>query len=84
MLSSGKPDGDEICIYCCFDPCYGEHLYYGEHLELSKNIDGSNQEFEISLASSPDEESAIIDIEGINTQLVIRINYCPMCGKKIN
>ena len=55
----------------------------GELFDLSKNIDGGKQNFEICLFDSPEDEGFVIDIGGVYTDIRIDINYCPMCGRKL-
>ena len=73
-----------MCKYCEIEyDEYGNYDYIGDKLELSKNIDGSKQEFEVCIIDSPEDEGFVISIEGQTTELRIDINYCPICGRKL-
>ena len=67
----------KYCKYCNADN------YIGEKFNFSKNIDGGNQNFEIHLLDSPEDECYVIEINGIYTEIRIDIKYCPFCGRKL-
>ena len=57
--------------------------YVGEKLKFVKNIDGSQQNFELYVFDSPEDESYVLQMDGIYTDLRIEINFCPICGRKL-
>jgi len=57
--------------------------YAGELLEFVKHIDGKNQDFEVCIFSSPEDEGHVLEIAGTFTDLRIEMNYCLKCGRKL-
>ena len=64
------------CKYCDL-----RDEYAGEFFELSKNIDGKNQNFKMYICF--DEESTILNVSGMVTDLTVDIKFCPMCGESL-
>jgi len=68
-----------MCEYCSFDP--GPY-YRGKDFNIGDRfIDGSHQNFEVCLLSC--ESCNLLLVDGVHTSLEIKINYCPMCGRKL-
>jgi len=65
------------CEYCTFKDYLGK-----EFIRISE-IDGLNQYFEIQLIDSVENDCIILLIDGTNTNIEIKIKYCPYCGRKL-
>lgn len=73
-----------MCKFCEIESDeFGNYNYVGSNFEVSKRIDGKNQNFEVYLFDSPEDEGFVLQVSGVHTQLTIDINYCPMCGRKL-
>ena len=65
------------CKYCDFRD------WTGQNLEFLKHIDGSKQNIEAYLASNPEQECKTLIVTGEFISIEIKLNYCPICGRKL-
>lgn len=66
-----------MCHYC------NTSDYRGELFDFLEYIDGGNQNFELCIFDSPEDECHVLEIDGCHTDIRIKINYCPICGQKL-
>ena len=66
-----------MCNYCAV-----EEEFTGELFTLESVIDGKAQNFEVYICDDPEEECFTLRVSGVHTDFAIRINFCPICGKK--
>ena len=57
--------------------------YRGELLPFVKDIDGGQQDFEVCIFDSPEDECHVLEIDGVCTDLRIKIYFCPICGREL-
>lgn len=67
-----------MCKYC------GLENYTGENLDYDVEVDGSKQDYEIFVLDDLDYNRYSLNILGTYSDIRVKINYCPMCGNKLN
>lgn len=71
------------CDYCNFTDSDGTYTYGGKIMEKESVIDGANQNFEVNIQDDPELEYKTLHIDGVHTSVSIKINNCPICGRKL-
>lgn len=66
-----------MCRYCNLE------AYVGEDLLFKVMIDGTKQHFNIYLLNDVQNEQFSLKINGTFTEIVIKVQFCPMCGKQL-
>lgn len=66
-----------MCKYCEVD------LYHGEQLPYDTKVDATKQHYEITILDDVEYEQFSLCIYGSKSELRIKINYCPLCGKRL-
>lgn len=56
----------------------------GENLPLMIQVDGTKQHYEVYLLDDIENDQYSLVVNGTFSELRIKINYCPVCGKKLN
>ena len=67
-----------MCEYCEVDDCG-----VGENLTLDKCLLPKNDAVEVYLFNSPDDEHFVLMIDGSFTEIKMKVNFCPVCGREI-
>lgn len=66
-----------MCQYCDIEN------YTGENLDYDVEVDGSKQDYEIFILDDLEYDRQSLSILGTYSEIRVKINYCPMCGKKL-
>jgi hypothetical protein len=68
-----------MCKYCDKEETENEC----EVIPLDIKVDGTKQHYEVSIIDDLDYEQVSLQVNGTFSDLRIKINFCPMCGKKL-
>ena len=65
------------CIYCETE----DSEYLGDDLPIHFKVQHGDENLEVNVFDSPDDECFVLLLESSRFEFRIKINNCPMCGR---